>query len=133
MKISKKGEYACLALIYLSNKYNMPPVTISEIAEMNNIPKKYLEQILLILKGTGYVKSIRGVSGGYTLTKPPENITLAEVIRLIDGALAPVDSVSEYFYSSSPIEQNVKLLGIFKDIRNYIADILENTTFKDLI
>lgn len=133
MKLSRKSEYACLALIDLSKNFNQGLLTIKDLAERNKIPKKYLEQILLILKGAGYVKSIRGISGGYKLSKPPAEISIAEVIRVIDGPLAPIESVSEYFYEHTPSEQNEKLLSIFKEIRDYVADLLENKTFKDLI
>ncbi|QTL99664.1 Rrf2 family transcriptional regulator [Iocasia frigidifontis] len=133
MKLSRKSEYACLALIDLARTYDDGLLTIGELAEQNNIPKKYLEQILLILKGAGYVRSVRGVGGGYKLAQVPGEISIAEVIRLIDGPLAPIGSVSEYFYEYTPTEQNDKLLALFKDIRDYTADLLEKTTFKDLI
>lgn len=132
MKLSKKSEYACLALIDLTKNYGQDPVKIIDISTRNNIPKKYLEQILLLLKGSGYAKSIRGAEGGYKLAKHPSQITLAEIIRLIDGALAPVESVSTYFYDHTPIEQNEKLIGVFKEIGNYISNKLENITFEDL-
>jgi Rrf2 family transcriptional regulator, cysteine metabolism repressor len=133
LKLSRKSEYACLALIYLARNYTNDAVTITQMSIENNIPKKYLEQILLILKGAGYVKSIRGTTGGYRLSKAPDQITLAEIIRLLDGALAPVESASTYFYNNSPVEQNQKLLLVFKDIRDYISNKLENTTLKDFI
>lgn len=133
MKLSKKSEYTCLALICLAQNYNSKLITTIEISQEKDIPRKYLEQIMGLLKGAGYVKSVRGVSGGYKLSKSPEAINLAEVIRLIDGALAPVESVSEHFYEPSPIEQNKKLIVVFKDIRDYISEKLENTTINDLI
>lgn len=133
MKLSRKSEYACLALIDLARTYDDGLLTIGELAERNNIPKKYLEQILLLLKGAGYVRSVRGIGGGYKLAQAPGEISIAEVIRLIDGPLAPIGSVSEYFYECTPTEQNDKLLALFKDVRDYTADLLEKTTFKDLI
>jgi Rrf2 family transcriptional regulator, cysteine metabolism repressor len=133
MKLSRKSEYACLALINLAENYDGNPVKILEISTRKNIPKKYLEQILLLLKGAGYVKSIKGANGGYKLAKPPGQITVAEIIRLIEGPLAPVDSASKYFYEHTPIEQSEKLLVLFKDIRDYISNKLENATFQDLI
>ena len=133
MRISKKCEYACLALIELSRHYEDSLVQIADIAERNDIPKKFLEQILILLKNAGYIRSYRGARGGYKLSKPPGKITLAEIMRLIDGALAPVDSASVYFYESTPSEQNQALLGIFKDIRNYAASRLEGTTFDTLV
>ena len=133
MKLSTKSEYACLALIDLSENYNKGLVKIEDIAKRKKIPKKYLEQILLALKRAGYLGSKRGAEGGYKLSKDPGRISVAEVVRLMDGALAPVESVSKYFYEHSPIEQNKKLIGLFKEIREYIANKMEKTTFADLI
>jgi Rrf2 family cysteine metabolism transcriptional repressor len=132
MKLSKKSEYACLALIDLARNYEAEAIKIMDISERNNIPKKYLEQILLMLKGSGYVKSFRGAEGGYKLAKAPNQISLAEIVRLIDGPLAPVQSVSKYFYESTPSEQNEKLVTLFREIRDYISEKLENTTLEDL-
>lgn len=133
MKLTKKNEYACLALIDLTKHYDKDYVKIIDIATRWSIPKKFLEQILMSLKTAGYVKSKKGSEGGYKLTKAPSKITLAEIIRLLDGPLAPVDSASKYFYENTPVEQHKKLLNIFIDIRNYIAGKLENTSFADLI
>ena len=132
MKLSTKSEYACLALIDLCENINSM-VKIEEISIRKKIPKKYLEQILLMLKRSGYLRSRRGPEGGYCLAREPHEITIAEIVRLMDGALAPVGSVSSYFYEHSPIEQNPRLVSIFREIRNYISDRLENTTFADLV
>ncbi len=133
MKLSAKSEYACLALIDLSERINEGYVRIISVSERKNIPKKYLEQILLALKQAGYVKSRMGADGGYKLAKEPSEISLASIIRLMDGALAPVLSVSEYYYEPTPVEKSPKLLKVFSEIRNYVADVLEKTTFADLI
>jgi Rrf2 family protein len=134
MKLTSKSEYACLALLELSLRYEREGVIPAiEIARQRNIPRKFLEQILLTLKRGGLINSRKGTDGGYRLNKPPAEISVAEVIRLIDGALAPVVSVSEYFYQPSPIEQSDKLVKLFRDIRDYISNKLEKTTFADLI
>ena len=133
MRLSTKSEYACLALIDLARHYGRGYTKIAEITESRSIPRKYLEQIMLILKGSGYVQSRMGPDGGYRLGKPPEEICLAEVVRLLDGALAPVLAVSEYFYEPSAVEQSAELMEVFSDIRNYIARRLESTTLRDLI
>ncbi len=133
MRLTKKSEYALLALIDLAENSEDSLLRIEEIAARKNIPKKYLEQILLHLKTSGYVKSIRGVNGGYKLAKPARQINLAEIIRLFDGALAPVESVSQYFYEPSPIEQVPKLVTVFREIRDYIAKRMEQITIADLI
>lgn len=133
MKLTVKSEYACLAMIVLAQQYDSGAlITIADISKQKEIPKKYLEQILLTLKRAGYVKSRKGSEGGYMLAKKPEEINIAEIIRLMDGALAPVESVSTYFYGHTPIEKCPKLLGVFKSIRDYISEKLENITLKDL-
>ncbi len=133
MKLSAKSEYACLALLYLSENYNKGLYTIADIAKHKKIPKKFLEQILLILKRGGYVNSRKGSIGGYKLAKSPDNITVAEIIRLMDGALAPVDSVSKYFYEPSPIEESKELIDLFRGIRDFVSDKLESTNFSNLL
>ncbi len=133
MKLSKKSEYACLALIELARHHERDMVKIEELSDSNRIPRKFLEQILLILKGAGYLKSRRGAEGGYRLARPPDQISVAEILRLMDGALAPTDSVSKYFYEETPISSNVRMLELFRDIRDYIAARLEQTTFADLV
>ena len=118
-------------MISLAKRSDDEFVKIDDIALENEIPKKFLEQILLVLKRSGFVKSRRGANGGYRLGRLPEQITLAEIIRLIDGALAPVESVSNYFYESTPIEKSPKMLALLKDIRNYVSGKLEATALKD--
>ncbi len=133
MRLSTKSEYAFLALIDLAANYNGGYLKIAEIVAKRSIPRKYLEQIMLQLKGGGYVKSRMGPDGGFKLGRPPGEITLAEVARLLDGALAPVLSVSEHFYDSTPVEQSAELIAIFSDIRKYVVEKLERTTLQDLI
>lgn len=134
MRLSRKSEYALLALIDLAKHYGKDePPKIIEVAERNDIPKKYLEQIFLQLKGAGYVRSIRGSRGGYELAKQPDKITLAEIIRLIDGPLASVGSASLYFFEHTPIEKNEKLLQVFKEIRDIVAQKMESLTLSEFI
>ena len=133
MRLSKKSEYACLALIDLSENYEKDSVKIIDIVNRKEIPKKFLEQILLSLKNAGYVKSKKGSAGGYMLSKDPKEITLAEIIRLMDGPIAPVKSVSKHFYEKTPSEKNISLIRLFIEIRDVILEKLEKTTFNDLI
>ena len=133
MKLSLKSEYACLALIDLVEHYKKGIRTTVQIAEKQQIPKKFLEQILLALKYGGYLQSRTGKGGGYWLAKDPASISLAEIIRTMDGSLAPITSVSKFFFQPSPILKHKKLLAVFQDIRDYTAKKLENTTLADLI
>jgi len=132
MKLTSKSEYALLALVYLARHREQGVIPVGVIAEAQGIPQKFLEQLLLILKRGRYLRSSRGKGGGFALCREPATITLAEVIRLFDGALAPTESVSKYFYESTPIEKEKKLLGVFKDVRDYVAARMEKTTLADV-
>lgn len=132
MKLSFRSEYALLALVYLARHQERDYVPVRVIAEGQNIPPKYLEQILLTLKRAAYLRSSKGQGGGYALSRPPERITLAEIIRLFDGPLAPTGSASVLFYEPTPIERDPHLLQVFKDIRGYLAGKLEGVTLADL-
>jgi Rrf2 family transcriptional regulator, cysteine metabolism repressor len=135
MKLTTKSEYSILALIYLARqaKKNQQFVKIEEICATYDISKKYLEQLFFILKQNRYLRTRRGSAGGYALAKPAAKISLAEIIRLMDGALAPTESVSQYFFSPTPLEKEKKILGVFKEIRDYISTRLEKLTLTDLI
>src|SRR5256885_10416785 len=98
MKLSVRGEYALRALLVLGLHYDEPLVRIQAISDEQNIPKRFLEQILNDLKSAGIVRSKRGVAGGYRLARRPDQITLAPIVRHIERALAPVSCVSEPLY-----------------------------------
>ncbi len=132
MKLTSRSEYALLALIALSRREPTEYVSGEIIANEHGIPLKFLQQILLALKRGRYVQSSKGQHGGYRLAKAPKEISLAEIVRLFDGALAPTESVSKYFYESTPIEKEKKLINVFSDIRDYVAHKLENTTLADV-
>jgi Rrf2 family transcriptional regulator, cysteine metabolism repressor len=133
MKLTNRSEYALLALAYLGRREDNAYSTVGEMAASRQIPPKFLEQILLILKRAGYVRSAKGKGGGYCLAKPSSAISLAEIIRLFDGALAPTESVSKYYYDHTPIEKEEKLLHVFRDIRDMIAERLETTMLADVL
>jgi Rrf2 family protein len=134
MKLSLRGEYALRALVVLGLNYHKPVVRIQTISEQQNIPKRFLEQILNELRSAGVVESKRGVAGGYRLALPAEQVTLSRVIRHINGALAPVGCVSERFYEkcSCPDEGTCGIRSVMKEVRDAIAKILENYTVADL-
>src|SRR4051794_9943177 len=94
-QLSKKTQYSLRALYALAREYGKGPVLIGHVAEHETIPKKFLEQILLSLKNLGLVSSKKGKGGGYFLVRPPDQVTIAEVIRLIEGPLAPLPCASE--------------------------------------
>jgi Rrf2 family transcriptional regulator, cysteine metabolism repressor len=132
MKLTSRSEYALLAMIYLNRHDSADYITAETISRAQDIPLSFLEQILLALRRAHYVLSSKGQHGGFRLAKEPEEISLAEIIRLFDGALAPTESVSEYFYESTPIEREEKLVSTFRTIRDYVAKTLEETTLADV-
>ncbi len=133
MKLTSRSEYALLALLYLARHEAQGLVSVDTIAKAQAIPPKFLEQILLTLKRARYLKSSKGQHGGYALGKPADKISLAEVVRLFDGALAPTESVSVYFFEHTPIEKEKNLIRVFKDIRDYVSRKLENISLADLV
>jgi len=132
LRLTSRAEYALLAMVEIARAGSAVNLSSSRISRKQKIPLKFLEQILLSLKRAGFILALKGAHGGYRLAKPAEEISLAAIIRAVDGALAPTDSASRYFYHSTPIEKEKKLLSIFKDIRDYISTRLENTTLADL-
>jgi len=132
VKLTRRSEYALLALIHLARAKGEGYVAVAAMAEAQGLPAKFLEQLLIALKSARLVKSRKGPHGGYRLARPAEKISLAEVIRLLDGALAPTESVSTYFYESTPVEREKRLLRVFKEIRDVISARLERTTLDDV-
>lgn len=134
MKLSLRGEYALRALLVLGVNYKQSVVRIQTISRQQNIPKRFLEQILNDLKSAGVVESRRGVSGGYRLAHPPQDISLATVVRHIEGALGPVSCVSERFYEkcSCPDEARCAIRNVMKEVRDAVVNIVERLTVADL-
>jgi Rrf2 family cysteine metabolism transcriptional repressor len=133
MRLSTKGEYASRAMLELSLRYGQGALHIREISQAQAIPRRFLEQILLLLKRAGYLKSRKGQKGGYILARPPSSISVAEVIRVMDGPLAPIDCVSVTAHEPCPMEATCGLRWLWKDVRDSVAGILEKTTFADLV
>ena len=138
MRLSKRGEYGLRAMINLADSTDpdkpYPLVQIKDISERENIPAKFLEQILLALKNAGLLQSKMGFGGGYYLARPPAEINLGQIIRVLDGPLAPVRCVSQMAYEpcDCPDERTCGLRMVMGDVRNAIADILENTSLADV-
>lgn len=132
MELTSASEYAVLALIHLARQTPGRRVTPDAIASTQDIPSDVLEPILLALKRARYVDGRNGQHAGYRLAKKPGDITIAEVIRLFDGALAPTVSLSRYFCESTPIEKEKNLLRVLNQIRTYVSGKLASTTLADL-
>jgi Rrf2 family protein len=137
MKLSKKGEYALRALIDLgiAAEVGRSLVQVAELAEKEQIPVKFLEQIMQLLKEEGFIASQRGKFGGYRLARPANKITIGSVVRIIDGPLAPIGCVSHTAYEkcSCPDETHCGLRMLMLDVRNAIAGILDRYSLADVV
>jgi len=138
MRLSKRGEYGLRAMITLaeSSQADGSPamMQIKEISQREQISSKFLEQILLPLKNAGLLHSKMGVGGGYYLAKPADEITLGQIFRVLDGPIAPIKCVSQMAYEpcDCPDEETCGLRLAMSDVRNAIADILDNTSLADI-
>jgi len=128
--LSRKAKYGLKAILYLAQVHGKGPVLISDLAAAERIPKKFLEQILLELRKQGLLFARRGRGGGYELARPPRDITMGSVIRILDGPLAPVSCVSQTAYRPCEECLDAKSCGIrlvMQDVRDAMADILDHT------
>jgi Rrf2 family protein len=133
MKLSKKGEYGIWAACHLAEHQGEGVIHIRQIAERESIPAKFLEGILLELKRAGIVKSRRGVEGGYALARSPESISLGEIVRVLDGPLAPIGSADALRGAIREDPRRAKLYGALMEVRDAAARILDGTSLSDLI
>jgi Rrf2 family protein len=133
MKISQKGLYALQAMMMLARHHHQGAIKIREIAYEEDLPEKFLELILLELKNARMVESVRGAKGGYQLRREPSEIHLSEIMRLIDGPLAPFADAEQLRVLIDRDLPHRALYQVFLDVRDAAARILENTTLADLI
>ncbi len=133
MKISSRGLYALKALTHLAEAYERGLVKIHEIAEEEEIPEKFLEGILVTLKNARVVSSQRGREGGYRLRRPPAAITIGEVVRVVDGPLAPFGDAAELAHRVRTEARHAGLFDLFLDVRNAASAILDHTSLLDLV
>jgi Rrf2 family protein len=137
MKLSKKGEYAIRALIDfgIAAEVGRSLVQVTELAAHEKLPVKFLEQIMMVLKEAGLIESQRGKFGGYRLARPAGKIIIGQVVRLIDGPLAPIGCVSQTAYEkcSCPDETHCGLRMLMLDVRNAITGILDRYTLADVV
>jgi Rrf2 family protein len=130
-QLSKRTQYSLRALYALTRKYGDGPVLITSLAQEEVIPKKFLEQILLTLKGAGFVASKKGKGGGYVLAQPPEKITIGSVIRAVEGPLAPLPCASETRFRKCEECVDIETCGtriVMRRVRDAMAAILDETT-----
>ena len=134
--LSHKSKYALKALIVLGEEYGNGPLLISEIADRADIPKRFLELILLELKNHGVLRSKKGKGGGYTLSKPPAQLSVGHVLRMIEGPIALLPCVSKTAYEKCAACRDEKTCGIrlvLKEVRDKTAAILDSTNFADVL
>lgn len=134
--LSHKAKYALKALTVLAKEYGQGPVLISDIAQREAVPRKFLELILLELKNHGLLQSKKGKGGGYTLARPPQNIHVGEVLRVIDGPIALLPCVSKTAYTRCEECRDERTCGVrlvMKEVRDTTARILDATSLADLL
>jgi len=135
MKLSKRSEYGLRALLDMAAHDGTRPVPLKDLADCNNIPIKFLEQIFLILRHAGIVRSVAGARGGYTLGRPARDITLGQVIRTLDGTIAPVSCISQIAYEpcTCPDERTCPLRAAMNQVRDAIVAVVDNTSLADAV
>ena len=137
MKLSKRGEYALRSMINLgiAAKVNRSLVRVTELAKAEDLPVKFLEQVMQQLREAGFVESERGKHGGYRLAKPAGQIPIGQIVRLVDGPLAPIGcvSLSAYEPCNCPDQEHCGLRMLMLDVRNAIAAILDRYTLADVV
>jgi Rrf2 family protein len=135
MKLSKRSEYGLRALLDLAAQADKGPLRLKNLAERNNIPIKFLEQIFVTLRNAGVVRSQVGAHGGYTLGRPAEEITLGQVIRALDGTIAPVGCVSVIAYEpcTCPDERTCPLRAAMNQVRDAIVAVVDYTSLADAV
>lgn len=134
--LSKKAKYAIHALIHLAKNKDDGPILISNIAEEENIPQKFLEAILLDLKKDGVLASKKGKGGGYYLIKETDEVNMADIMRLFDGAIALLPCVTYKYYERCEECKDEEVCGIrdvFMDVRNTTVEILKSATLTEII
>ena len=134
--LSHKSKYALKAMIALAKEFGQGPLLISDIAQREAIPRKFLELILLELKNRGLVQSKKGKGGGYFLARQPNQVTLGEILRIVEGPLAPIPCVSRTAYARCADCRNERSCGVrivMKDVREATARILDSTTLDDVL
>jgi len=128
MKLSRKSDYALRALFHLVAHPGQVPISIREIALKNDIPRRFLEQIMIDLREKGWVKSIPGRDGGFILAKSPTEITMGEVVRHFDGILSPISCVSTTHYEPCSQESVCRFRRVLLEIRNYVVKKMDSAT-----
>ena len=132
MKISTKGRYALRLMLDLAVNNTGEPISLKDIAKRENISDKYLEQIISVLNKAGYVKSVRGAQGGYSMRKKPEEYTVGMILRLTEGSLAPVSCLEDGEVSCEHVDDCVSVI-VYRKINDAINEVVDGITLADLV
>ncbi|NLM46193.1 MAG: Rrf2 family transcriptional regulator [Firmicutes bacterium] len=132
MKITAKGEYGVRAMAMLARDYRAGPIPLREIAVREGISYQFLEQIFLPLRRAGLIASVRGAKGGYTLAHPPEKIRVGDIVRALEGPIAPVDCVAEGKNNSCRRKNICPTRGIWEKLRDTMSEVLDEITLADV-
>lgn len=133
MKVSTRGDYASRALLSLALHSAQQPTSVRDVAERTGLPQPYLEQILLALKGAGLVRSKRGVGGGYVLARPPEEITLGEIVSAVDGPIVAGDFGAPHENGACDHEGQCVLLAVWAEVGEHMRRHLDSFTLADMV
>ncbi len=133
MQLSRRSDYALRVLFMLADHYGRPPISIRQLSEANDVPKRFLEHIMLDLKKQGWVTSLPGKQGGYSLSRAPADISMGEVVRYFDGFLAPIDCVSIEHYAPCSQEAHCRFRRVFLDIRNFVVRLMDQATLEAVL
>ena len=131
MKISTKGRYATMAMLDLALHYGEGPILVKDVARRQHISEQYLEHLLILLKVVGMLRSARGTHGGFTLTRPPSQIRLSEIIQATEGSMAPTDCVDDP--ESYPRASLCVIHDVWVEVKAAVSRVLESTTLQDLL
>ena len=133
MRVSQKCQYALRAVFELAKRPGADPVSTTQIAAAQAIPKGFLEVILVKLKNGGFVRSRRGMRGGYQLTASARTLTLGEIISFVDGPIAPIDCMTDAHRNDCGLNGDCTFMPFWERVRDAVAGVYETTTFQDLI
>lgn len=133
MKLSRKSDYALRAIFHLAGVGDDKPVSVKELAETNNVPRRFLENIMLEMKAAGWVKSVAGRDGGYSLARSPEELTMGEIVRHFDGVLAPIGCVSVTNYIPCSQESRCRFRRVLMEIRNNTVRLMEGSSIASIM
>jgi Rrf2 family protein len=133
MSVSQKCQYALRAVLELAKRYETGPAKISDVAESQAIPIRFLEVILNQLKQGGFTDSRRGKEGGYTLIRSPRELTVGDIIRFVEGPLGPVECVNGKPMDKCPLRGDCIFFPLWERVKNAVTEIYDSTTFQDLV